>query len=243
MPERTQQHWADSLFDSVYALYETAREYQTAHRAALVAVETVDVDRRQLHEGHVALRGLHGRIDADYYRTSRVSPHMKAVFDLYDLYSRTERELHRRYEEAALLYASGAAWAIAVVQGDETPAQVDFNTAEDGTPVLHRLSITGLDRYAGAGELAAAYDQVRNRMDAAEYAGDLADRGELSDHQAGELDHAIGVAMGLADMAFAYGLLAQRAVSFVLLEPRRARAAELAYARAVAQQTAEEPSA
>ncbi|MFE4330143.1 hypothetical protein ACFRQM_11955 [Streptomyces sp. NPDC056831] len=238
MPEKpAQQHWTESLFDSVYALYETALEYQTAHRAAQVAVQTVEVERRQLHEGRVALRGLQGRDDATYYRTRRTSPHANAVFDLHGLYSRTERELHRSYEEAALLYASGAAWAVASVQGDETPALVEFNTGQDGNPVHHRLSITGLERYAGSQELASAYGQVCARMNAAEYAEDLAGRDYVTDHEAGEMHHAIGIAMGLADTAFAYGLLAQRAVSFVLLEPRRARESELAAARATAQQS------
>ncbi|WP_326677664.1 hypothetical protein [Streptomyces sp. NBC_01237] len=235
MPEKKIQHWTESLFDSVYALYETAREYQTAHRAAQVAVQTVDVDRRKLHEGRVALRGLRGRADADYYRTRRTSPHEKAVFGLYGLYSRSESELRHRYDEAAHLFASGAAWAVGAVQGGETPDVVEFNTDEASAPTRHQLSITGLGRYAGAGELTAAYDQWYAHMCAAEYAEDLAGRDYVSDHEAGQMHDAIGSALGLADSAFAYGLLAQRAVSFVLLEPRRARQSELAAARAAAQ--------
>ncbi|MFD3654368.1 hypothetical protein [Streptomyces sp. NPDC058620] len=239
MRDKPQQHWTESLFDSVYALYETAREYQIAHRTAQVAVQTVDVDRRKLHEGRIALRGLHGRADADYYRTRRTSPHDDAVFGLSDLYSRAETELRHRYDEAAHLFASGAAWAIGSVQGGETPALVEFNTDEDGAPTRHQLSITGLARYAGTGELTAAYDRWYARMGAAEHAEDLAGRDYVSDHEAGEMHDAIGVAMGLADSAFAYGLLAQRALNFVLLAPRRARESELAAARAAAQQTAQ----
>ncbi|MEV5678548.1 hypothetical protein [Streptomyces sp. NPDC052179] len=235
MPDKKIQHWTESLFDSVYALYETAREYQTAHRAAHVAVQTVDVDRRKLHEGRVALRGLRGRADADYYRTRCTSPHEKAVFGLYDLYSRSESELRHRYDEAAHLFASGAAWAIGAVQGDETPAVVEFNTDEDGTPTRHQLNITGLDRYAGTGEFTAAYDRWHARICAAEYAEDLAGRDYASDHEAGQMHDAIDAALGLADSAFAYGLLAQRALNFVLLEPRRTRQSELAAARATAQ--------
>ncbi len=39
----------------------------------------------------------------------------------------------------------------------------------------------------------------------------------------------------MADAAYAYGLAAQRALNFVLLEPRRAREREIALARAAAQ--------
>lgn len=234
MPEQT-QHWTESLFASVYALYETAHEYQTAHRAAQVAVQTVTIDRRHVHEGRVRPTRDDGR------REGSRAPHEWALFNIHDLYSHTERELRRRYEEAALLYASGAAWAIAAVQGDETPALVEFDVTEDNTLVPHQLSITGLARWTGAEALAAAYDQVRTRMGAAEYAEDLAGRDYVSDYEAGEMHGAMDVAMGLADAAFAYGLLAQRAVNFVLLDPRRAYEREIALARAAAIDAAEQP--
>ncbi|MFG2589084.1 hypothetical protein [Streptomyces sp. NPDC048438] len=234
MPERT-QHWTDSLFDSVYALYETAREYQTAHRAAQVALQTVDVDRRQLHEGRVRLWDPSRSPE----RSFRRAPHERAVFDLYELYSRTEQEVHRRYEEAALLYASGCGWAITLVQAGNHPAFVEFNRDVDEVPVPHAMNISGLDRYAGARELAASYARVSACLAAAEYGEDLAGRDYVSDHEAGQMHDAVGVALGLADAAFAYGLLAQRAVNYVLLEPRRAREREIAAARAAAQQTAQ----
>ncbi|MFE4691719.1 hypothetical protein ACFRH6_16870 [Streptomyces sp. NPDC056749] len=235
MPEKTPQHWTDSLFDSVYALYETAREYQTAHRAALVAMQTVDVDRRQLHTGRVRLwKTAHGP-----QRSFRRVPHERAVFDIYDLYSKTEQKLHRRYEEAALLFASGCAWAITLVQAGNHPPFVEFNHDVDEAAVPHAMNISGLDRYAGARELAASYDRVTTCMNADEHGEDLAGRDYVTDHEAGQMHDAIDIALGLADAAFAYGLLAQRAVSYVLLEPRRARERELAAARAAAQQTAQ----
>lgn len=237
MPEKTPQHWTDSLFDSVYALYETAREYQTAHRAAQVTTQTVDVDRRQLHTGRVALRGMQGRGDADYYRTRHRTPHEHAVFDLSRRYSQAEQEIGREFKQAAMLFASGAAWAIAQVQAGNHPSAVEFNTDPDKVEVPHSLIISGLDRYAGARELDVSYARVCACLHAALYGEDLAGRDYVSDHEAGEMHDAAAVALGLADAAFAYGLLAQRAVNFVLLEPRRARERELAIARAAAQQS------
>ncbi|WP_335936658.1 hypothetical protein [Streptomyces sp. PTD5-9] len=247
MPDPRIPHWTDTLFDSVYALYETAHEYRTAHRAAQVAEQTVNLDRRKLHPGRVALRGQSGRTGDSYYRTRRTAPHEKAVFDLGTLYRQATADMHHRYEDAALLYASGAAWTIATVQNGHTPAVVEFNTDGTGAPVPHRLHIPGLDTYAEGPALDAAYKTVRDCMAAADYAEDVAGRDYVTDHEAGEMFRAGDAAAGLADAAFAYGLLAQRAVNFVLLEPRRARERELAIARAAAQQsthtTPSEPSA
>ncbi|MFC8859298.1 hypothetical protein [[Kitasatospora] papulosa] len=237
MPERT-QHWTDSLFDSVYALYETAREFQTAHRAAQLATQTVDYDRRQLHAGRMALEG---RTNA-YGRTLTRAPHEDAASVLSRLYSTAESKAHRYYEGAALLYASGAAWAIRSVQSGNTPALVTFQIDDHGDPIPHALNIPGLDTYAGGPALDAAYDKVRDCLDAAGHAEDLAGRDYVADHEASEMFRAGDIASGLAEAAFAYGLLAQRAVSYVLLEPRRAHERELAAARAAAQQTAEESS-
>ncbi|MFG2671391.1 hypothetical protein [Streptomyces sp. NPDC048445] len=234
MPEKKSQHWTESLFDSVYALYETACEYQLAHRAAQVAVETVNIDRRKAHEGRITLEDqttVYGK-----FRTCET--HADALFGLSRLYGDLESEVGRRYEHAACLFASGAAWAIRTVLDGETPARVSFQT-EDGHPVPRSMQIPGLDTYSGGPGLDAAYDAVRRCMDAAECGEDLAGRDYVSDHEAGEMFRAGEVAGGLAEAAFAYGLLAQRAVNFVLLEPRRARESELAVARAVAQQAAQ----
>lgn len=232
MPEQKTQHWTESLFDSVYALYETAREFQTAHRAAQLATLTVDFDRRQLHAGRIAMEG---RTNA-YGRTFTRAPHEEAASVLSRLYSTTESTAHRYYEGAALLYASGAAWAIRSVQGGNAPAVIAFQIDDDGDPVPHAMNIPGLETYAGGPELDAAYNRVRDCLDAAEHAEDLAGRDYVADHEASEMFRAGDVAAGLAEAAFAYGLLAQRALNFVLLEPRRVRSAELAYARAIAQQ-------
>lgn len=231
MPEKTTQYWTESLFDSVCALYETAREYQTAHHAAQAAVDSVDFDRRRSYEGRIALEG---RTNA-YGRILARSPHDHALVALSRTYGKASSEMHRRYEEAALLYASGAAWAIRSVLRGEAPAVAVFKVDDHGDPVPRSMDIPGLDTYAEGVALDAAYGAVRRCMDAAEYGEDLAGRDYVSDHEAGEMFRAHEVAGGLAGAAFAYGLAAQRALSFALIEPRRARERDLLEARADAQ--------
>ncbi|QQZ54116.1 hypothetical protein IFE09_11160 [Streptomyces microflavus] len=238
MPEKPAQHWTDSLFDSVSALYEMAHEYQIALRAAEVTASSVDFDRRKSHEGRIALEGR----TSVYGRTYTRPPHDYALMLLSHTYGEAASLMRRRYTEASLLFASGAAWAVRSVHAGEQPPVVAFETDKDGDWVLRALHTPDLDRpdldrYAGAADLAAAYDQLRRCMDADEYGEELAGRDEVSEQEAGAMFDAHAEADGLADAAFAYGLLAQKAVSFVLLEPRRARERERALARAEAQRT------
>jgi hypothetical protein len=223
-------HWTDSLFDSVYALYEAAHEYQIAHRAAGVAVQSVAVDRRQIHDGEIdsTLR----LNDSGDTRTRRRRPHEHAVFTLLDLYGKTERQLHHSFEHAALLYATGAVWAINAVQGGGTPAVVEFARDADGVSVRHPVRLPYLDRYAEAAQLKAAHDRLADCLDAERYAEQLAGAEHVADHEAGDMFRAGEVAEGIADAAFAYGLLAQRALNFVLLGPRLERDRARAAARA-----------
>ncbi|MER6598938.1 hypothetical protein [Streptomyces parvus] len=225
------QHWTESLFDSVYALYETANEYRNAYRAAQVQATTVDFVRRMTHEGKVALEG---RTNA-WGRTAIRSPHGQALSVLHRLYTTIESETQGHYEQAALLYAFGAAWAVRAVLRGEQPPHVTFQVDDHGEPGPQALEIPGLDTYAEGPALDAAYNALVRCMQAAEYGEDLAGRDYVSDHEAGEMHEANAVADGTADAAFAYGLVAQRAVSFALIGPRRAREAELAQAHAAAQ--------
>ncbi len=130
MPEKT-QHWTESLFDSVYALYETAAEYRTAVRAAGVTASTVDFDRRVTHEGQIALVG---RTNAWGHTASR-APHAQALSVLHRLYSTVESETQGHYEAAALLYASGAAWAIRAVQRESSRRASSFRSTTTASPV------------------------------------------------------------------------------------------------------------
>ncbi|MFF9248839.1 hypothetical protein [Streptomyces globisporus] len=231
MPEKKTQHWTASLADSVYALYETANEYRTAYRAAQLQATTVDFVRRMTHEGQVTLAGRPNAWGRDSTRT----PHSRALSALHRLYGTLESETQGHYEEAALLYASGAAWAVRAVLRGEQPPRVVFQVDDHGEPGPHALEIPGLDTYAEGPALDAAYNALVRCMQAAEYGEDLAGRDYVSEHEAGEMHKANAVADGTADAAFAYGLIAQRAVSFALIGPRRARETELAQAHAAVQ--------
>lgn len=225
--------WFETLTDSVYALGEAAREYQHAHRAAVLAKENVQLERRQLHDGKATRRAEHVPVGSYRYGQD-YSPHHAAVFSLGDRYSRLEMQLHQEYEHAAVLYASGAAWAIASVQGGGTPALVLFTADDHGVCTPHRLEIEGLteQRYAGARQLAAAYEALNVRLAAAGYGEDLAEQDHLAEHEVGALHEAMDTAMGIADAAYAYGLLAERAVHFALLEPKHEHARQRAAERA-----------
>ncbi|MEU8671407.1 hypothetical protein AB0C71_31485 [Streptomyces anulatus] len=231
MPEKKIQHWTGSLADSVYALYETANEYRTAHRAAEVAATTVDFVRRMTHEGRISIEGP----TTAFGRASTRSPHGQALTVLHRLYGTVESETAGRYEEAALLYASGAAWAVRAVLDGKKPPVVAFRVDDHGDPAPHSMDIPGLDTWVDGPALDAAYNTLQRCMQAAEYGEHLADQDYVSDHEAGEMHHALDQARGLADAAFAYGLLAQRAVSFSLITARRARESELAQAHAAKQ--------
>ncbi|MFD4000882.1 hypothetical protein [Streptomyces rubiginosohelvolus] len=230
MPEKQTQHWTESLFDSVYALYKTAREYQLAHRATQLLAAQAEFDRHKPHEGRITLE----RHAAGHGHPVMKEPHTDALFDLGRIHGDAASEMHRRYEEAALLFASGAAWAVRSVQLGHTPPTVTFQTDQYERPVQHRLSITGLTNYAGTELLNTSYELLVHRLSASDRAVHLAEQRNLVDHEAGEFHDAVDTAMGIADSAFSYGLLAQKAVNFVLLEPRRAREREIALARAAA---------
>ncbi|MGW1223406.1 hypothetical protein ACWD6O_31240 [Streptomyces californicus] len=229
---KTPTHWTESLFDSVYALHETAREYQLAYRATQLLADQAQFDRHKPHEGRIELQ-RHSAAGASH--PVMKEPHADALFDLLRAHRDFASEMHCRYEQSSLLYASGAAWAVRSIQLGHTPPVVAFRTDDYDQPVQHQLSITGLANYAGAEMLHHSYELLAHRLAAADHAVHLAEDGDLLDHEAGEFHDAVDTAMGIADAAFAYGLLAQKAVNFVLLQPRRDHERDIALARAAAQ--------
>lgn len=136
--------WITQLEDSVRGLGEAAREWQVAHQAAQVLARGVETDRRALSYGQIS---VHRPGSAGWDAKRRQwQPHPHALWDLQRLYVDSSWRIREQYEHAALLYASGAAWAIARVQA--------------GRPRPGGYTITGLDRYAGARTLAAAHDRL-----------------------------------------------------------------------------------
>jgi hypothetical protein len=215
------QPWFEDLADSVRALGEAAREYQLAHAAALSLQAGVEIDRRRLHDGKVA--GQPGPNATGWHRTPVTrEPHAHAVFTLGDTYGALVSRLHQLYENAALCFAAGGAWAIRTVQAGHNPNGVILALADDRRTLLPgAFRVEGLERYAGARQLATAYDRLATCLDAAGYAADLDSKQPLLDHEAGLVHDALSVAAGTADSAYTYGLHTERALQFALLEPRR----------------------
>ncbi|MEV0963296.1 hypothetical protein AB0J25_12020 [Streptomyces sp. NPDC049910] len=234
MPNRTLP-WFDSLTDSVYALGEAAREYRHAYRAACLARESVDVDRRQLHEGRIDLAPHAKAVVTERFPFTR-APQEYAVFKLGRLYLDTEHATQEMYEEAALMYAAGAAWAIRRVQAGEQPPLVVFQRDSDGTfatrsymSVLYG-GLPSFERYRDAGRLQAAYSRLAERLAAADVAEDLAGEEFLADHEASAMHEALDITQDTGDVAYALGELLEGAVRFSLIgakqEHERARVAE-----------------
>lgn len=216
--------WFEDLTDSVRALGEAAREYQLALAAVRTLRAGVEIDRRVLHDGKVAAQP---RPDAAGWAKVPVTraPHEHAVFTLVDHYREQFFKVQGLYENAALCFATGCAWAISHVQQGHNPNGVGLDLAEDNRTLAPctgtALEIKGLERYAYGKQVTEAYERLLICLNAAGYAEDLDSRGYLADHEAGWMHDALDVAAGLADAAYEYGMHAERALGFTLLEPRR----------------------
>lgn len=226
--------WFEHLTDSVRALGEAAREWQLADQAARLLEAGTDMERRILHEGKILVHGPASRgWDA---KPRKSGPHEHAVSDLGRVYMEHRFLTRRRYEHAAMLYASGAARAIAQVQAGEQPERVLFTLDADRTPVVGGYKIGELGNYVNAKKIAAAYEQVLRMDQAAEYAEEIAGREdhEVSERDAGDMFEAGAYAQGLPDAAYAYGRLAEGALAYVLLGPKQEHRQQLAEQRAAA---------
>lgn len=233
--------WFEHLVDSVRALGEAAREWQLADQTARLLEAGVEMDRRNPHEGKITVQGSQGRGWDSNPR--RFGPHEHAVTDLQKIYMEHRFVTRRHYEHAAMLYASGAARAIAQVQAGEQPERVQFTLDADRTPMVGGYKIGDLGNYVNAQKITAAYEQVLRMDQAAEHAEEIARRDdhEVSEADANDMFEAGAYAQGLPDAAYAYGRLGEGALAFVLLGPRDAHRKELAEQRA-AQEQADAPA-
>lgn len=229
--------WFEHLTDSVRALGEAAYEWQLADQTARLLEAGVDMGRRNLHEGKILVQGSAGRGWDSNPR--RFGPHEHAVMDLQKIYMDHRHVTRRNYEHAALLFASGAARAIAEVRAGEQPPRVPFTLDADRTPLIGGYQIGDLGNYAGRNALTAAYERVLRMDQAREDAEEIAGRDdhEVSERDAGDMFDGWAIAEGLPDAAYAYGRLAEGALRFVLLGPKDAHHKQLAQARAAQQAT------
>lgn len=232
--------WFEHLEDSVRALGEAAREWKLAHQGATLAHAHVDTSRTLFHEGKVT--GQPGHTDRGWLsKPFTRSPHSTAVFDLQRHYLNAVHFTQNGYEHAAMLYASGAAWAIRTVHAGETPARVVLSVEDTDKRDLAPGSLNaGLDalkeaRLSTVPKLEAAYKRLDDCLYARDVAEDIGSQEYVSDHEASEMHDCLTAAEDIADAAYAYGLLAEGALSFVLLGLRAAHRKQLAEQRAAEQ--------
>ncbi|MFD5251300.1 hypothetical protein ACFWM5_00455 [Streptomyces bobili] len=230
----TNAPWFEHLTDSVDALGEAAREWQLAASAAEVAHSQMDPMRRVLHDGKVT--GQPGPDAVGWNaRPFRRSPHSAAVYELQRLYLDARQRTRVEYEHAALLYVSGAAWAIGQVRAGAQPTRAMLPAEDDGRK---RALVPGnldagvedfkADRYSKARLLEDAYDRLLECLAAGRQAEDIGDQEYVSERDDAEAAECSAIAEGTADAAYAYGRLLREALGFVLLGPRQARLKQLA---------------
>ena len=208
--------WFETLTDSAFALGAAAREARTAHQAAQAATAQYDLDRVRLLDGEVAVTGRH----------SLSRPHDQAVMRIGDALRECENRMASLYDRATASYAYGTAWALLRVLDGQEPPHAEVGWAKDRSLIIPRElcpippQIEGLERWRDN----AKFEQARKRWADCDYAGEYADAlaGEeyLADHQAYEMHEAYAEAQGMADAAYAYGVLAESALRYALLGPR-----------------------
>lgn len=231
--------WFEHLTDSVRALGEAAREWRLADRAAALAEAHVGLERNVLHEGRVTHQPGPDTVPFRRHTRTNHRPHTRAFFELQRIYMEHRWLTRRRYRESAMLFASGAAWAIARVQAGEQPGQVvfDLDEYESPAPMPHPYGVTGLDGYLHARKLTQAYERLLAKDHAREVAEEIAgrDEDEVTERDAGDMFDAADAARGIEDAAYEYGCLVEQALGFVLLGPKDAHRKRLAAERAAQQ--------
>lgn len=232
--------WFEHLTDSVDALGEAAREWKLACQAAEVVYEQTDPMRRILHDGKVT--GQPGPEAVGWNaRPFTRSPHSGAVYALHTLYLKAKHHARAEYGHAAMLYASGAAWAIRAVRAGEQPARVVFGVDDDNADRRRDLVPGDLDagvdafkadRYSNVHQLENAHDRLLDCIAAGRHAEEIGDQEYVSERDDAEAAECWAIAEGGADAADAYGRLLREALGFVLLGPREAHRRQLAEQRA-----------
>lgn len=233
--------WFVRLVESVDALGEAAREWQLAHRAAAVVLARADPTRCYLSDGKVT-----GRPDPEAagWKGRRFirSPHERAVYALQDLYREAAQRTRGEYEHAALLFASGAAWAVRAVRDGGHPVRVVLAADRDkGRSRSHREFLPGdldaaldafeADGYYKAHRLRAAHSHLMDGLAARRTAEEIDGQEYVSEPDATTLFECWAVADGIADAADTYGRLLKEALGDVLAGPRAEHHRQLAAAR------------
>lgn len=214
----TVRMWFESLTDSVFALGAAARETQRAARTAELEHTAYDPDRIRLLDAAVHIDNAPSSVP--------FRPHDAAVFTIGDTLSKTVRVLRELYLNTALAYGYGTAWAIGQVLDGQQPHAVKLGRTGDGHYKLPAdlcpvpPAMPALEQWSGYRK----FEQARARLLDIEDAGNVAEyldqQPYLSDRDATDLHAALDIVAGHADAAYAYGVLAESALHFVLLNAK-----------------------
>ncbi|WP_435252068.1 hypothetical protein [Streptomyces tendae] len=243
--------WFEHLTDSVRALGHAARDWQVAAQAAAADHARADHPGLTEHDGRVIALPPADAVGWNS-RPHSPRPHSVAQRLLEKHYRDAMYATRHGYEDAARLYASGAAWAVRQVQEGKQPKHVEFATQPNAdtpllalTPGSYRVGTEMLTtgRYDQAAKVTAAYKRLDDCLYAGDVAEDIGAQDYIADHEASQMHDAWAVAEGTADAAYAYGLALERALQFVLLGPKETHRVLLAEQRAAQEQPATEGEA
>ncbi|MFE5521405.1 hypothetical protein ACFQ9Q_27320 [Streptomyces virginiae] len=215
---RTTMPWFETLTDSVSALGAAAREARTAHRAAQAAASHYNLDRLAHVDGAITVPGRSSTIPA--------RPHDRVLFKIGTSCGEHERRMADLYEDAAVAYAYGAAWAIHRVLDGRQPPLVELGRTSDGRTAIpdevfpYPSAFKGLDRWNEH----QRFERARGEL---ERLGDLwtyvhgPDEPDIPD-TFDPLD-VTDKLEAFPDAAFAFGRIAESALTFALLDHRHPR--------------------
>ncbi|MDX3536960.1 hypothetical protein PV721_21805 [Streptomyces sp. MB09-01] len=207
--------WFETLTDSVSALGAAARETRTAHRAAEAAGAQYNLDRLRLLDGAITVPG----------RSSGVPdrPHDRALFTIGRSHSEHERRMADLYEDAAAAYAYGAAWAIQRVLDGQEPPLVVLGRTSDGRTVIpdevfpYPPAFKGLDGWSDH----ARFEWARAELERLGYLwAHVHDLDEPDIPDTFDLLDTTENLEAFPDAAFAFGQIAESALTFALLDHR-----------------------
>jgi len=210
----TKTTWFRTLPEGVYALGAAAREYRLALHTAKLGICNTDPARTHHHLGELSVPGT------PYHR-----PHDVALVSVSDLYTDLEKQVRCLYENAALAYAHGAAWAIRAVLNGKEPAHVLLHREQGQYLFMGEVPDLrgGLSRWTGGKQLHSLREDLIYRESARNAAASLSAEQRLEAHESAALAAALDTAEGLAKAAYGYGELAESALHFAIDRARTNR--------------------
>jgi len=207
--------WFMSLTESVSALGMATREYRAAYRASQTAAWHIDPARVLPVDGSVSIPD----------RSEFVRPHEAALWQLGEAHKELNDRTYELYENAALAYAYGTGDVVLAIALGGRPQYIQLG-CHDGLYVQHCGALNNLSHalgeWAGTPRLAEIADELHQRQIESRWLEDL----PALDYEPDTLADTAEFAAGLADTAYAYGEMAERALHFLLLSNKTDRTPE-----------------